>query len=532
MKKIILFKYWFLLLVFHSSVFSQKSVINPASDTDLNFKEINIEIDGENVFDVYIIAQDHQGYMWLATNLGLIKYNGLEAKKYDITRNDFSLNTGDEIRSLFVDHMGDLWIGANSGLSKYNSDCDCIYQYPYFVDDIKLNMVKSIAEDKNKNIWIGTRNSGLIQYQRKNDSFTRILNKASDPINLADDRINHLLVDNNNNLWIGANSNEVSAGSGLVRYNINTGKVKQYLHDPSNPNSILDNWISALYEDKEGQILIGTSKCGFHVYDSKNESLNRISYDANNPDKIHAQYSEEKVFGNEPYVRIIHQDQNRGYWIGTTGKGVNHFNTKTKTSYNYNFNLVNPQLLWSIYEDRQGNIWLGGIMGGGLFRTDLFARKYHFNTNFTNVEGAYESPLNPGILWIKSHETALSKMNLKTNEITKYLHDEDDFKSIGHSWVRSIYQENIKTLWVGLGNGGPYGGHDGNGGIDRMDLEAETFTHFKLTRNDDGLDDFSYTVYSICEDKEGYLWLGAGPGGIFRSNKDKKEFKHFKNFAN
>ena len=61
-----------------------------------------------------------------------------------------------------------------------------------------------------------------------------------------------------------------------------------------------------------------------------------------------------------------------------------------------------------------------------------------------------------------------------------------------------------------------------------MDIEAETFTHYKLTRNDDGQDDFSYSVYSICEDKEGHLWLGAGPGGIFRSDKDKKDFKHFK----
>ena len=158
-------------------------------------------------------------------------------------------------------------------------------------------------------------------------------------------------------------------------------------------------------------------------------------------------------------------------------------------------------------------------MGSGLFKADLFARMYHLNTNFSNVEAAFESPFNPGILWIKSQETALSKMNLITGEIINYLHEEDNFKSIGHSWVRSIYQENKRTLWVGLGNGGPYGGHDGKGGIDRMDIEAETFTHFKLTRNDDGLDDFSYTVYSICEDEEGYLWAGAGPGGIFRSDK-------------
>ena len=118
-------------------------------------------------------------------------------------------------------------------------------------------------------------------------------------------------------------------------------------------------------------------------------------------------------------------------------------------------------------------------------------------------------------------------MNLKTNEITKYLHNKDNSKSIGHNWVRSAYQENKNILWVGLGNGGVDGVGRGNGGVDRMDIEAETFSHFKITRNDDARDDFSYTVYSIVEDREGHLWLGAGTGGLFRSDKDKKEFKHF-----
>lgn len=532
MKTLIHIDYWLFFIFFYSSIFSQKSVNNLTSNTDLNFKKINIEIDGEQVFDVYEITQDYQGYIWMNTNLGLIRYNGFEGKKYDIKRNDFSLTFNDYIEALYVDHLGELWIGASSGLSRYNPDCDCLYQYPSFIDEIKLTMIRSITEDKNKNIWIGTDEGGLFRYERASDSFAKYLNKHSDSLTIANDRINNLLVDRNNNLWIGTNSKDVKAGSGLVRYNINTGKIKQFLQDPSDPNSLLDNWISSLYEDRQGQILIGTNKCGLHVYNPENQTLTRIGFDANNSGQIHAPYTEDKVFGQDPYVGIIHQDQNGGYWIGTTGKGVNYFNTKTNTFKNYNFDLVNPQLLRSIYEDRQGNIWIGCIMGGGLFRADLFARKYHLNTNFTNVEAAYESPLNPGILWVKSQETALSKMNLRTNKIINYLHDENNNESIGHNWVRSIYQENKQTLWVGLGNGGPYGGHDGNGGIARMDIEAETFKNFKLLRNDDGLNDFSYTVYSIFEDHEGYLWLGTGPGGIFRSDKDKKEFKHFKIIEN
>ncbi len=532
MKTLNAINYSLLILLFYSSIFPQNRVIDPTNDTDPNFKKINIEIDGELVFDVHIIAQDHQGYMWLATNLGLIRYNGFEGKKYDINR-DNSYSMGDDfINSLFVDHLGDIWIGVNSGLSKYYPESDSFYHYPTNIKDIKLTMIESIVEDKNKNIWIATSNGGLFRYERERDNFTRILHKPSGPITIVNDRIYHLLVDQYNNLWIGTSSNDAFAGSGLIRYNISTGKIKQFLHDPSNSNSLLDNRIRALYEDQQGQILIGTFNSGFHIYDPRNEILKRISYDTKNPGHIYAPYTKENVFGRVPRVNLILQDQNSNYWIGTTGGGINHFNSKTKTFNNYNFNLVNPQMLWSIFEDRQGSIWIGGIMGSGLFRTDIFERKYSVNTNYTNVEVVYESSLNPGTLWVTSQEDGISKMDVKTGEIKKYLHNKDNIHGIGHSWVRSAYQENSKILWLGLGNGGPYGGQAGNGGLDRMDLEKEEFKHFKLIREDDSLGDYSYTPYIICEDNEGHLWLGTGPGGIFRSNKDKTKFKSVKILKN
>ena len=508
-------RYLFILVII-SNCFAVHAQFN-----ENTFKKVFIEIDGEEVFDVTAITQDHQGYIWLATNLGLIRYNGLEGKKYLMTKRGTFPGTSGYIASLYVDYLGDIWIGSNSGLSRYNPDCDCLYQYPSIIDDNKLTMIRSITEDKSNNIWIGTGDDGLFRYERESDSFTRILYEPSESLTIVNDPINHLLVDHNNNLWIGTNL-------GLVRFDIRTGNVKHFSHDPSDPHSLLDNRISALYEDNQGQILIGTYKSGFHIYDTKNESLNRISFDANNPGQLHAPYSKDKVYGDDPYVPISCQDQNGGYWVCTSGKGINHFNARTKTFKNYDFNLVNPQVLSSFYEDRQGNIWIGGIMGSGLFKMDLFALKYNLNTKLSNATRTYESSITPGVLWVGSHGTGLSKMNLKTNNFISYLHNDDNIKSIGHSWVRSIYQENKRTLWVGLGNGGAYGSHDGNGGIGRMDIDTETFTHFKLMRNDDGQDDFSYTVFSICEDDEGYLWLGAGPGGIFRSDRDKKEFKHFK----
>jgi len=475
-----------------------------------NFNKVIIEVDGETVFSVYKITQDHQGYIWMTTNLGLIRYDGIEGKKYYIDSSRFN-----SVEALYVDSQGDIWVGGQAGLRKYNPDCDCFYHYPSVIDDIPTLIVSAITEDKNNNIWFGIQNAGIFKYERESDSISRFLQKPSDSLTINHNFGVQLLVDQFNNLWFGTIA-------GLVRYNIDTGNIKKFVHDPSDPSSLVSHWITALYEDQQGKIFIGTSRSGFHIYDPKSGALDRIDYDDKNPNQIHAPYSEELVQSLEPFVSLIHQDQNGDYWISTSGKGLNHFVAKSKTFNNYTFNIVNPQVLTSIYEDRQGNLWVGAGMSGGLFKTDLFATKYYLNTNLAHAELTYESTIHPEVLWIGIYGKGLSKLNTKTNKITDYVYDKDDINSIKHNRVRSIYQENKKTLWLGIGTFA-----NGGGGVDRMDIETEVFTHFKIIRNDDGRDDFSYTVFSICEDIEGYLWLGAGPGGIFRSDKDKKEFKHF-----
>ena len=186
-------KYFISLFIisFHFSLHAQLD--------DSPFKKMLIEIDDEEVFDVSAITQDHQGFIWMATNLGLIRYDGLEGKKY---YSDSSSDDNGGINTLYVDSQGDLWIGSISGLSKYNPDCDCILQYSSNIADFKLTNILAITEDLDKNIWIGALNGGLLRYNRKSNDFTRVLHNSSYSIKPIIDKVFHLLVDQKNNLWI------------------------------------------------------------------------------------------------------------------------------------------------------------------------------------------------------------------------------------------------------------------------------------------------------------------------------------------
>lgn len=163
---------------------------------------------------VNCITQTGDGYLWLGTEEGLVRFDGVRFTVYD--KSNFGKISENFITSLYADRDGNLWFGTyGGGLTCRNTKNGNFTTYtpalPDTGEDVSANVIKAILQDKNGNLWIGTDN-GLCLF--KNSIFTNHKTKKGPPNN----KIGALLEDRNGNLWIGTEN-------GLNLWNKKTGQA-------------------------------------------------------------------------------------------------------------------------------------------------------------------------------------------------------------------------------------------------------------------------------------------------------------------
>ncbi len=499
-----------------------------------DFEKVSIEIDGTLLYtNIVSIKQDHQGFLWMTTPDGLLRYDGYQFKIYKNIPGDTTSVIFNNTEALYVDHIGDLWIGTDKGLMRYESDCDCFTQYTVDPNNaVPTGIIITITEDTDHNIWIGMHNGGLFRYERKRDKFIRFLDDPKDPNTLGNEDVRVLLADRQNQIWIGTGYYlESGQVGGLFRFDPATGKTKRFLHDPDNPNSLIDNRVSAIMEDNKGRILVGTYQSGLHYYDQEKDELVRMTNDSTHPDKLYAPKG-KRVWSTDPSVSILFQDKKGGYWVGTCGGGINHFEQGTNKVSHYlpnpdDQNGISNEYLWSFYEDRYGQFWLGNLAGGGLHKMNPhqpWVRRYD-QLNNSGVNSIVESQFGPGAIYLGTRFEGLLQLDVKRNQIKPVLKEAINSYGIKARGIRTVHEDSNGILWMGFGDGffdGSRWQYDiGNGAFGRLDPRTASYKQYVIPRND-SLNVFNNTVYDIHGDREGVLWLGTGPGGLFRFDKEQE----------
>ncbi|MEA3317883.1 MAG: two-component regulator propeller domain-containing protein, partial [Bacteroidota bacterium] len=289
-------------------------------------------------------------------------------------------------------------------------------------------------------------------------------------------------------IWIGTQS-------GLNKYD--GYKFTSYKYNPDDTNSISNNYIYSICEDRNGDIWIGT-KDGLskYVY-SENKFYNFFSDDNN------SELDDNKIFSlildSKGYIwfkSISHLSK-----INTANYSARHFR-----HYNNIFSFISDNVSFPILEDNNGNIWVGTEDGLNFFDRELeiFKRYYHIDGNYKSlksnkIRSIFEDSNNNIFV---GTDVGLSKFISKTQNFK-------NFENRKEICVNDIYENELGKIILGTDNG-----------IKIFDNNKEK-NYYKESSYEGSL--AKSTINSIIKDNSGILWIGSLEG-LFRVKKSKKQF--------
>lgn len=447
---------------------------------------------------VFSITQSRDGYLWLATQEGLARFDGMRFRVFD-KRNTPEIRHND-VWTLLEDRAGNLWIGTRGGgLSRFADGTFTNYSKQ---DGLSNDSVQSITEDKAGNLWIGTRGGGLNRY--RDGQFKAYTQQDG----LSHNTVFAVLEDREGTIWLGTD------GGGLNRYR--DGKFSAL----TSKDGLSSDIVFCIYQDRGGALWIGTSAglnrlkdgkfTAFRVKDGlSNDNIRTlfedrsgnlwIGTDGGGLNRLSqgrfSSYTSKDGLSSDS-IGAIYEDREGSLWVGSDAGGLNRFKDGKFTSYTSREGLSNDNAR-AVYEDREGNLWIGTFGGLNRYRDGKF-------TTYTKKHGLSSDVVlsiaedRAGSLWLGTLGAGLNRF--KDGKFTVYTKKQ----GLSNETVLTLLEDRAGTLWVGTRSGGLNALRDGK-------FTAYT-TQEGLSSND---------VRTLLEDRDGSLWIGTLGGGLNRYHDGK-----------
>ena len=274
---------------------------------------------------VRAITQTQDGFLWLGTNEGLVRFDGYDFVTF--TKSDGSL-PGNTVAKLCVDRNGDLWIGTFDGLARYSKG---IFKVFTAKDGLPPGSVTALTEDHHGAIWLA---AGGIVSRYENGKFTNFPKASVDPITPG--RV--IYASRDNGIWVG--------GKGGV------AKLSGDRFIPFYAKDLSGNIVTSILEDARGLWIGGT----------KGIVLVR-------PDGGTQRYTARDGLPGD-FVLAMREDRAGNLWIGTS-VGLSRFQNGRFTTFPAETK-EDRDLVWALFEDREGDLWVGTNSSVTRLRDDLF----------------------------------------------------------------------------------------------------------------------------------------------------------------
>jgi ligand-binding sensor domain-containing protein len=518
------------LLILSDSVLAQGHRTTPLTQYNIRSWSTKDGLPNDKIIAVY---QSAQGYIWLASQEGLVRFDGAGFEIFD--KKNTPAFPHSQVTGLIEDRDSTLWISTIRGILKYRKGKFEPVQAERGVDSFIGN---TLYIDRKGNCLVGTR-TGIL----------RVVNGVLTNFNLyGNPRIGSVMAmceDGEGLMWVGTSVGLKLLDNGQVRntagkgipdkagisalclgkdqtlwvgtleglYSAKPGASRKF----TNVSPLAGQIIRSLCEDKEGHLWVGTEQNGLYRYaDGKFEVLTTregLSADYilslcedregniwagtfyNGVDEIwrgkfETYATNEGLAG--PLVRAIAEDRNGTVWIGTES-GLSRWKSGRVVSYTTKEGLPHDQIR-SVHVDNRGTVWLGTRKGLSQFDGKHF-KNYFVKDGLSNEYARVVTEDFDGNIWIGYSAQGIDR--LKDGKFTNM--EKEGLPRFG---IRVIHRGRNRTMWIGT-----------DAGLIRWRDKKTTFY-----RGQAGLPNDLFAIY---EDADHTVWIGTYGDGLFRLKDEK-----------
>ncbi len=306
--------------------------------------------------DIRAVTDDRYGFVWLATDEGFNRYDGYEVKSYNSNPFDTTALSGNRIWDIFKDQDGDVWALTDKGVDLYHYGKDSFQRFP------TASRPTFLTQDKEGLLWIATKNSGVYTIEKNTGKIVNYIFNPSDPYSISSNRFdenqcNPIVVDTSGNLWIGTTN-------GLNYYRKDKDFFTRFMSLEYYKNSISSNHINTLLI-KDNNLYVGTSKGLDKINIGDLSIITRLA--GTTWISMLGTYTVKQLldFGPNPTMN--------GFWMATTA-GIVYYNTTFDLFDDLMWDYIFGQNINKMYVDPSGNLWVDVLAFPGLtlFNTEVF----------------------------------------------------------------------------------------------------------------------------------------------------------------
>jgi len=444
------------------------------------------------------IAADRRGHLWFGTlDDGLDRFDPA-TETFTHFRNDSDGQYVGWVRRVIEARDGEIWFVSDRGLFHINGQTGQVTRDAPALKHRTFDVV----EDRSGSFWLLAMfpEAGLIKYDRSTHQYAEF---PLDPGALVLD--GSTLADDGDGFW-------VPSTRGLYYFDRRTERVTLHFeHDGSDPTTLSDNSVIAVYRDRSGLLWAGTANAGLNLLDLRQDRFTRYTTRTSDPPRLgpgdlKAMHADGGVLWVGVFPRALERVDRRTGEVALFRPGVGH-------------SLSKGEELNAILKDRRGYLWLAG-WASGLDRYDERSGRFkHYahdpddpqSLMSDNLICLHEDP--DGQIWVGQFG-GVSRFDPVTERFTNYALGPDDAARLAYS-VSAIHREPSGTLWFGT-----WGGI-----VTRFDPKANTFLHY-TPRQGDPHQLQGGSIGAIHEDKAGTLWVGSGLG-LYRFNRQDATFTRY-----